>query len=143
MEGGPEEGQATGSQIHPLLRQRMLNRAATFTEGAKPTPALPRRRSSLLSDVSDTRYSFRSSSDNLVSTGRNNGANMQTASDEPSIWASIPILAAIIPALVGLTHENGAAAATDILILGLASWFLHFCVRTPWQAISFSVYMRQ
>ena len=52
--------------------------------------------------------------------------------DEPTHWISIPVLAAIVPAVVGLTFENGATIATDILMLALASWFLHWCVRVPW-----------
>ena len=54
------------------------------------------------------------------------------SSDEPSHWVLLPIVAAIVPAVVGLTHENGAAVATDMLMLALASWFLHWCVRVPW-----------
>ncbi|KAH7345868.1 hypothetical protein BKA66DRAFT_433957 [Pyrenochaeta sp. MPI-SDFR-AT-0127] len=133
MDGAVPESHADGSQIHPVLRQRMLNRAASFAEGAQPsTPALPRRRSSLLSDLSDSRHSFRSSTDNLLKTSGNNDMDRFTSSDEPSHWISTPIVAAIVPAIVGLTYENGAAIATDILMLALASWFLHWCVRVPW-----------
>ena len=133
MDVAPAESHSSGSQIHPQLRQRMLNRAATFAEGVQPSnPALLRRRSSLLSDLSDTRHSFRSSTDNLLRTGGNHDMEKLTSSDEPSHWVLLPIVAAIVPAVVGLTHENGAAVATDMLMLALASWFLHWCVRVPW-----------
>ncbi|KAJ4353984.1 uncharacterized protein N0V89_005716 [Didymosphaeria variabile] len=67
-----------GSQIHPLLRQRLLNRAATFSEGAQP-PQAPRRRSSILSQYSDTRHSFRSSTEDLLqSVGKNDMAKLTT-----------------------------------------------------------------
>jgi len=54
------------------------------------------------------------------------------ATDEPTYWISVPVVAAIVPAVVGLTYENGAAIATDLLILGMAAWFLHWCVSVPW-----------
>lgn len=54
------------------------------------------------------------------------------AIDEPTYWISIPVVAAIVPAIVGLTYENGAALATDLLILGMAAWFLHWFVSVPW-----------
>ncbi|KAF1850863.1 uncharacterized protein K460DRAFT_382428 [Cucurbitaria berberidis CBS 394.84] len=135
MDGAPAESHSSGSQIHPQLRQRMLNRAATFAEGVQqqaPTAALPRRRSSILSDLSDTRHSLRSSTDDLLRSGGKHDMGSLTSSDEPSHWILLPIVAAIVPAAVGLTHKNGAAVATDMLMLALASWFLHWCVRVPW-----------
>ncbi|KAF2262110.1 hypothetical protein CC78DRAFT_546151 [Lojkania enalia] len=121
----------TGSQIHPLLRQRMLNRAATFSEGAQLVPPVQRRRSSVLSDYSDTRQSYRSSTDNLL---RSSGNDMDTitSSDEPSVWHSAPLVFAILPAVGGLFFQNGSAVVTDVLLLALASMFLNWCVRAPW-----------
>lgn len=133
MDSAAAEGNASGAQIHPLLRQRMLNRAATIAEGTPAsTPPLPNRRSSLISNLSDTRNSFRSSTDSLLRSKGNDGMDTLASTDEPSNWISIPIVAAIVPAIVGLTHDNGAAVATDILLLAIASWFLHWCVRVPW-----------
>jgi hypothetical protein len=123
------EAQATGSQIHPLLRQRMLNRAATFSEGAPPIPPI-RRRSSLLSDYSDTRHSLLSSTDNLPRPN-DNDTDMNPAS-RPSIWHSAPLVFAILPAIGGLLFQNGSAVVTDVLLLALASVFLHWCVMAPW-----------
>lgn len=133
MDSAPAEGNASGAQIHPLLRQRMLNRAATFAEGTSSSaPPLSRRRSSVLSDLSDTRHSFRSSTETLPRGKGNDEMDLRASADEPTNWISIPIVAAIVPAVVGLTHDNGAAVATDILLLVLASWFLHWCIRVPW-----------
>ncbi|OAL50928.1 hypothetical protein IQ07DRAFT_620771 [Pyrenochaeta sp. DS3sAY3a] len=133
MDSAPAEGNASGAQIHPLLRQRMLNRAATFAEGTSSSaPPLSRRRSSVLSDLSDTRHSFRSSTENLQRGKGNDEMDLRASADEPTNWISIPIVAAIVPAVVGLTHDNGAAVATDMLLLVLASWFLHWCIRVPW-----------
>ncbi len=133
MESALAESHATGSQVHPALRQRMLNRAATFAEGVQPPKQFPaRRRSSMLSDFSDTRRSLHSSTENLLKSDGRSETNNLASSDEPTHWISIPIVAAIVPAVVGLTYENGAAVATDVLLLALASWFLHWCVRVPW-----------
>ncbi|EOA89482.1 uncharacterized protein SETTUDRAFT_75350, partial [Exserohilum turcica Et28A] len=119
------------------LRQKMLNRAATFAEGApSASSALPaslsRRRSSLVSDLSDTRHSFRSSTDNLLRAGGRNDTDAQAAADEPPRWIALPVVAAVVPAMIGLTVENGADMATDVLILVLAGWFLHCSVKVPW-----------
>jgi hypothetical protein len=122
MDGAPPESQPPGSHISPLLRQKMLSRAATF-EGANSPP----RRSSLLSDISDTRHSFRSSTDNLRTAGTH-----ELALDEPTHWISSPVLFAVLPAIGGLLYQNGGPILTDVLTLALASWFLHWCVRFPW-----------
>lgn len=120
------------ASIHPLLRQRRLNRAATFSEGAQPP--LPRRRNSTLSQYSDTRHSFRSSTDDLLRSATSNDMEKLTASDEISIWHSAPLVFAIVPAFAGLFFQNGGAVITDILLLAFGSMFLNWCVRTPWYA---------
>ncbi|KAI0577609.1 hypothetical protein Ptr902_01513 [Pyrenophora tritici-repentis] len=131
MEAAPAEGHAP---LHPQLRQRMLNRAATVAESALPSTsptAMPRRRSSVVSNLSDTRYSLGSSTDNLLRAGKND-MDRHALLDEPSRWIALPVFAAVVPAIIGLTVENGAAIATDIFILVLAGWFLHWSVRVPW-----------
>ncbi|KAL6708177.1 hypothetical protein ACN47E_003361 [Coniothyrium glycines] len=131
-EGAPSAGLASGAQIHPQLRQRMPNRAATFVEGVQSSPPAPsRRRSSLISDLSDSRYSLRSSTDNLRSAG-NTAMENEPAQDGPTVWTSLPVVLAVVPPIIGLTVHNGAAIATDVVILALAAWFLNSCVRMPW-----------
>lgn len=125
------EAPAESSQIHPLLRQRMLSRAATFSEGAHPPPA-PRRRSSIQSQYSDTRHSVRSSTDDLFRSLGNNDMEGLTTTDEISLWHSAPLAFAIVPAFAGLFFQNGGAVVTDILLLAFGSLFLNWCVRTPW-----------
>lgn len=130
MEYSPGEGTASDHQIPSQLRQRMLNRAATFAEGVQPSPTRPlRRRSSLLSDLSDTRHSVRSSTDNLL---RSNDIDKLTSMQESNYWVSSPVVFAVFPAVAGLLYQNGAAVLTDIFTLGLASWFLHWCCTFPW-----------
>lgn len=133
MDGAPAESHVTGSQIPSQLRQRMLSRAATFAEGAQPyTPALPRRRSSLFSNLSDAQHSFRSSTDSLLRPAKHNDMDKLASSDEPTFWHSSPIVFAILPAVAALTHQNGGAFATDILLILLAGWFMSKCVAVPW-----------
>jgi len=121
--------------VHPQLRQRTLNRAATIAEGAlastSPT-AMPRRRSSVVSNLSDTRYSLGSSTDNLLRASGKTDMDRHASLDEPSRWIALPVFAAVVPAIIGLTVENGAAIATDVFILVLAGWFLHWSVKVPW-----------
>lgn len=118
------------SQIPPpLLHQRKLGRAATFAEGGAQLDPL-RRRSSILSDISESGYSFRES-DNLPRSVKDE-MNLFTASDEPSLWHSAPLAFAILPAVGGLLFNNGSAVVTDILLLALGSMFLNWCVRAPW-----------
>jgi hypothetical protein len=116
------------AQMPPLLRQRRFNRAATFTEGGQSD--LSRRRSSILSDISESGYSVRSASENLRA-GKDD-MNVLTGSDEPSLWHSAPLAFAILPAAGGLLFNNGSAVVTDILLLALGSLFLNWCVRAPW-----------
>lgn len=123
--------EAPAEQIHPLLRQRMLNRAGTFSEGAQPLPA-PRRRSSIPSQHSDTRHSFRSSTDDLLQSSGKNDMEKLTTTDEVSLWHSAPLAFAIVPAFAGLLFQNGGAIVTDVLLLGIGTLFLNLCVRTPW-----------
>ncbi|PVI07559.1 hypothetical protein DM02DRAFT_283618 [Periconia macrospinosa] len=116
--------------IHPILRQRMLNRAATVSDGARHSSPLPRRQSSV---YSDTRHSFRSSTDSLHRPNASNDEERLTKNDEPSFWHSAPLAFAIVPAFAGLIFQNGGAVVTDILLLGFGSMFLNWCLRSPWE----------
>ena len=124
-EGIATRSHAVGSQIRPELRQRMRDRAATYSEGAQSTSPLDRR-SSTISDFSDSRRPFfRPSANDL---------DPLISSDEPSFWHSAPLAFAILPAVGGLLFQNGSSVVTDVLLLGLASMFLNWCVRAPWYA---------
>jgi len=54
-------------------------------------------------------------------------------SEEASHWHSAPLAFAILPAVGGLLFNNGSSIVTDVLLLGLGSLLLNFCVRTPWE----------
>ena len=75
---------------------------------------------------------MRSSTDNLLKLNGKNDMDRHGSLDEPSRWIALPVVAAVVPAIIGLTVENGADMATDVLILVLAGWFLHWSVKVPW-----------
>ncbi|KAF2841409.1 hypothetical protein M501DRAFT_989930 [Patellaria atrata CBS 101060] len=111
---------------------RKIQRASTTVEGASVNRPLNRRRSSLFSDLSleDARQTLRSSTDNIfVPKATGTGHELQ---GETSHWHSVPLAFAILPAVGGLLFKNGSHIITDILLLGLASIFLNWSVRLPW-----------
>ena len=111
------------------LRQRGLNRAATFTDGRTP---LNQRRSSLFSEgISETHKSLRSSTDDLLHPRLTGGSPLHSQ-HEPSHWHSVPLGLALLPAVGGLFFQNGSAVITDVTLLALAAIFLNWSVRLPW-----------
>jgi hypothetical protein len=111
------------------LRHRPLARSATFAEG---NISSSRRRSSLFSDnISETRKSLRSSTDDLLLPRVNGGGHLDQI-NEPSHWHSIPLGLALLPAVGGLLFQDGSAVVTDITLLALAAIFLNWAVRLPW-----------
>jgi hypothetical protein len=126
------------SQIPALMRQKMLNRASTFAEGGRPpspnlsnAPRTLRRRSSLLSNLSDAQQSLRSSTDSLLRP-RHNDMDKLASPDDSTWWHQSPVLVAIIPALAALTHPHGGTIATDLVMLLLSAWFLSRAAEAPW-----------
>ena len=51
---------------------------------------------------------------------------------EPSSFSSLPLAFALLPAVGGIFFKNGSGVVTDIMLLGLASIFLHWSVTQPW-----------
>lgn len=127
----------TGSQVYPhagsqQLRQRPPSRSATFAETSPTGPKL--RRSSTLSDsVSVARQSIHSSTDDLF-LPRVAGVRkpLKPESDDESLWHSLPLALALLPAVGGLFFQNGSAILTDLTLLVLAAVFLNWSVRLPW-----------
>ncbi|KAL1642067.1 hypothetical protein SLS58_005655 [Diplodia intermedia] len=81
----------------------------------------------MLSDFS----SIRDSTDNILNPGSRDADNLDQG--DPSHWHSLPLVFAILPAVSGIFFTNGSAVVTDILLLGLASLLLNWCVRMPWE----------
>ncbi|KAK2766162.1 hypothetical protein FQN54_007678 [Arachnomyces sp. PD_36] len=127
----------TGSQANPHagtanLRQRPLSRSATFADPS-PSPLNLRRSSTLSDSVSEARQSIRSSTDDIFLPRI--GANKKFSAQEPdeeSIWHSLPLALALVPAVGGLFFQNGSAILTDFTLLVLAAIFLNWSVRLPW-----------
>jgi hypothetical protein len=88
----------------------------------------PRRRSSNFSDYS-LNEARRSLHDDLLNP-RPTGADHE--SQEGSNWSSLPLAFALLPAIGGILFKNGSAVITDVMLLGLASIFLHWSVTQPW-----------
>ncbi|EXJ91336.1 hypothetical protein A1O1_04448 [Capronia coronata CBS 617.96] len=122
----------TGRRVSPSplgLRQRPLGRASTIIEG---NAQLNRRRSSFLSEsLSETRKSFRSSTDDIW-LPRPKGTTDLEDEDDTSHWQSLPLVLALLPAAGGLFFTDGSAIITDITLLGLAAIFMNWALRSPW-----------
>ena len=122
----------TGGRRSPSpsrLRHRPLARSATFADGSAQAY---RRKSPLFSDnVSETRKSLRSSTDDLL-LPRVDGSGQVAHENDTSHWHSIPLGLALLPAVGGLLFQNGNAVVTDITLLALAAIFLNWSVRLPW-----------
>ena len=116
------------SSTPPLIRQRGLNRASTFSDSSL------RRTSSLTSNFSDSvngaGQSFKTTTDDLF-LPRAKSPDVLT-SHEPSHWHSVPLALALLPAIGGLLFEKGSAVVTDVTLLSLAAIFLNWSVRLPW-----------
>ena len=122
---GPDRRSPSPSRF----RQRPLARSATFGDS---NLLYNRRRNSLLSDnLSETRRSLRSSTDNLLLPRAEDNGRLSNAGDT-SHWHSIPLGLALLPAVSGLLFHNGGAVVTDITLLALAGIFLNWSVRLPW-----------
>ena len=102
--------------------------SASSSSIAQP-PHVLRRRSSMLSDFS----SIRDSTDNILNPGSRDADDLDQG--DPSHWHSLPLVFAILPAVSGIFFTNGSAVVTDILLLGLASLLLNWCVRMPWYVL--------
>lgn len=51
---------------------------------------------------------------------------------EVSLWYSVPLLFAIVPAIAGLAFQGASVVITDLALLVLAAVYLHWCLLTPW-----------
>ncbi|ORY69761.1 uncharacterized protein BCR38DRAFT_308125, partial [Pseudomassariella vexata] len=107
------------------LRRRSTINAAT---SENPLGEI-RRRSSSFSDYSlnEARRNLESSADELF-----NLRGARTQSGDKSLYASVPLIFALLPAVGGMLFKNGSAFLTDVILLGLAAIFLHWSVTQPW-----------
>jgi hypothetical protein len=115
------------------LRQRPLARASTFADLAHPSSSL--RRSSFLTNNSSTqsldRASLLSSTENLLRP-RASRSGTQSQNHESSHLESAPLVLALLPAVGGMVWTGASPVLTDVTLLVLASVFLNWSVRLPW-----------
>ncbi|KAM7220363.1 hypothetical protein V8F06_004329 [Rhypophila decipiens] len=121
-----------------------LRRAATVNEGESrrrsgmfmpgngnsfDSPSLrdSRRRSSTFSDFSlgEARKTF---DQDIINPGKEHQDE-----EEDSRWASLPLAFAIVPAIGGMMFKDGSAVITDVILLGIASIFLNWTLRSPFK----------
>lgn len=81
-----------------------------------------RRSSSLVTDTTFDDAAMRSSS---VGDSIENEV-------EVSLWYSVPLLLAIVPAIAGIAFQKGSVIITDLALLVLAGVYLQWCLVTPW-----------
>jgi len=135
---------STGADASPLPAGfHSIRRAATVDEGGAGSgyssrwrppssdfnPRLSfdgeRRRSSTFSD-----YSLSEAKRNLHEDILNPGGAGIVSNENK--WTWVPLLFALLPAVGGMLHTNGAAFMSDIMLLGLAGVFLNWSVTQPW-----------
>ncbi|KAL4981163.1 hypothetical protein BDW66DRAFT_124113 [Aspergillus desertorum] len=120
------------SPLNTTLRHRGLARAAASAEGPQPQIPLQRRNSTFSDSVSEAKNTIRSSTDELLfpRAAQDYDGDMH---DEESHWHSAPLWLALLPAVAGIFFQNGSAFVTDVTLLALATVFLNWSVRLPWQ----------
>lgn len=125
----------------------------TFSPDSRPTLAtVPRRRRSSLTPSKpslvmpdstnkalrkDSLSSIASSSTLGERTGRRSSSYDTVISYSEDGYGStgfqlLPLAFAIVPAAAGLVFTNGTQFATDVLLLGLCAYLLHWLVKFPW-----------
>lgn len=133
-EGGPEvsESSASGSDFRRTRRSNPEIRAfsqggpntATVRSGVAPEGYIRRRSSTL------TQYSLNEASQDFREEIVNPGPDVRSV---VTTWKSfLPIVFASIPPVAGLFFHNGTAFFSDLILLFLATVFLHWSVTAPW-----------
>lgn len=126
--------------ISAQLRRRRLGQSPTISEHdgnwqrGRPSPVLqtrvPRRKTSFMTESS--MEDVRSSTDDLLSPRPATDGDDDEFHQEPSIWYSLPLLFAIVPAIGGVVFKSGSVFITDLALLTIAAIYLNWCLVTPW-----------
>lgn len=119
-----------------FVRQR--RDPSNIDKSSSPSP-LARRSSSFATDSSfdDARLLMRSSTEDLLrprATGKEGEFHQ-----EPSLWHSLPLLFAVVPAIGGVAFKSGSIFITDLSLLVLAAIYLNWCLTSPWSMSFFNV----
>ncbi|KAL2201559.1 hypothetical protein P885DRAFT_26177 [Corynascus similis CBS 632.67] len=117
-----------GRRSSERVNTPIVRRTSTVSPvGAGMTPEQRvRRRSSTFSQ-----YSFTEAQQDFQEEILDPGPNPERA---PRTWKSwLPIMFASIPPVAGLFFKNGAAFFSDLILLCLATIFLHWSITAPWR----------
>lgn len=83
------------------------------------------------SSSAETRsFSFKSSTEDLLSPRASGDSVEQNV--EASLWYSVPLLLAIVPAAGSLAFKGGSVFLTDLSLLVLTAIYLNWFLVTPW-----------
>ena len=120
-----------GFQVEESQVRQRRDHPSSLDKSSTPSP-LALRSSSFATDSSfdDTRLSMRSSTDDLLrprATGKEGEFHQ-----EPSLWHSLPLLFAVVPAIGGVAFKSGSIFITDLSLLVLAAIYLNWCLTSPW-----------
>lgn len=117
------------------LRNRNASISFSRTSSWNDRRPLPERRtSSFVSDASSDgrRFSVKGLADSLAGDSAQDDAQLLDSSQEASLWYSLPLLFAIVPAIGGVAFKSGATILTDLALLCLAAVYLNWCLTSPW-----------
>lgn len=120
------ESPSSGSDSHgpfpPPSGMRRASTAGPFRPGLSPEGGRLRRSSTLSEFLTEANKTFQ---EEIVHPGP---SPLTTRT-----WVSwLPIVFAALPPIAGLFFKNGAAFCNDLILLGLASVFLHWSITFPW-----------
>jgi hypothetical protein len=97
-------------------------------DGAKSPAAISTGTSSTFSDLSFSKAK-RNLQEDILKILNPGGVGLVRNENR---WTWLPLLFALLPALGGMVHTNGAAFISDIMLLSLAGVFLYWSVTQPW-----------
>jgi len=109
--------------------KRLPSSPSGFRPSVDSTFEGPRRRGSSFSDYS-LNEARRSLHDDLLNPRPKDDGDLGV--HEASSLSTLPLAFALLPALGGIFFQGGSAIITDMMLLGLASIFLHWSVTQPW-----------
>ncbi|KAK4038477.1 hypothetical protein C8A01DRAFT_17457 [Parachaetomium inaequale] len=134
--GGPAAGWSSSAPGSPTRRRKSSGRDSTpaihrtSTAGSLGSVMPPedrvRRRSSTFSQ-----YSFSEANQDFQEEIVDPGPDVKRG---PTTWKSyLPIMFASLPPTAGLFFKNGTAFFSDLILLLLATVFLHWSITSPWK----------
>ncbi|KAL2160514.1 hypothetical protein VTH06DRAFT_1202 [Thermothelomyces fergusii] len=124
----PLSPRSLGRQPTERVNAPTMRRTSTAgTAGPETaTENRPRRRSSAFSQ-----YSFSEARQDFQEEILDPGPSPESTTRTWKSW--LPIMFALVPPFAGLFFKNGTAFFSDLILLSLASIFLHWSITAPWR----------